>query len=111
MTPEPVRLPARGGGYTTARDRAVDGVAGEVDDALLDVFGADAHERDEQRRCAERAPIAAAVDGVLTAMVPVTDLLASTSTPGVVTKDMRRRARRVAHDLHELRRDLEAPTT
>jgi len=78
---------------------------------MLEVFGADARERDEQRRQAEAAPIVAAIDGVVAAMVPVTDVLAGTRTPGVVTREMRRRARRVAHDLHGLRRELEAPTT
>lgn len=73
-----------------------------MDDATLAAFGDDAHERDEQRRQAEAAPIAAAIESVIAAMVPVSELLASTSTPGVVTRDMRRRARRIAHDLQEL---------
>jgi hypothetical protein len=111
VTTEPVRLPARGGDYTTARHRAIDGSAGEVDDAMLDVFADDAHERDQDRRRAERAPIAAAVDGAIAAMTPVTDLLASTRTPGVVTRDMRRRARRIAHDLAELRGQARPSTT
>lgn len=111
MTGDPTRLLARGGGFTTARHRAIDGSAGEVDDAMLDVFADDAHGRDQDRRRAERAPIAAAVDGAIAAMAQVTDLLASTRTPGVVTKGMRRRGRRVAHDLHDLRRELEASTT
>jgi len=111
QNPDPVRLPARGGGYTTTRYRAVSDVGDEVDEATLDEFGADAHDRDVRRRQAEAAPIVAAVDAAIAAMAPVTGLLASTRKQGVVTRDARHRARRVAHDLAELRDELPRSTT
>jgi len=103
---DPVRLPARSGGYTTARHRAVVGTDGEVSEAVLDEFAADAREQEQQRHQELTGPIIAAVDDAVAAMGNLEVLLAGVRKQGVVTRVMRRRLRRIGHDLAELHDEI-----
>jgi len=107
---DPVRLPARAGGWTSARHRSVAGTDHEVSDDALAGFALDAREREKERRQAEMTPVAAAISAVAIAQADLQAVLAATRKP-FITPGMRRRARRVTHELQHLRRELRTPTT
>lgn len=102
---QPVRLPARGGGYTTSRSRAVDGVAGEVDETTLAVFADDAREQDQQRRHEQAEPIVAEVERIAAATDSLREQIAN-AQPGLISHEAKRRAHRIARDLSALASEL-----
>lgn len=102
---EPVRLPARTGGYTTSRRHAIDGVAGEVDTATLDRYaGQAAAERDRSRQDAATT-IAADVTRLNGEIAALRARMAE-APPGVITAAARNRGRRIAHDLDTLAKEM-----
>jgi hypothetical protein len=102
---ESVRLPARVGGYTGARHRAISGVGREVDPEWHDAFAADARERDDARDVQRRETIqrhAARLVGEANALAALLKAMKG------VDPATRSRARRAAHDLSMVTKELES---
>jgi hypothetical protein len=102
---EPVRLPKRGGGYTSARSRAIDGAAGEVPEEILDDWANDTRRQREAAEAADQQHLASEALRLAAQVDALTRRLASTRAD----RATRNRSRRALHDLRSLARELAQP--
>ncbi len=104
----PVRLPARGSGYTTATHRAITGVGAEVDPDILDGYAKTAHEQSAERDHQRRELVSKQAANTLGNANTLQALLKATHSIDPATRN---RARRVVHDLQRISQELDIDGT
>jgi hypothetical protein len=105
---DPVRLPARGSGYTTTNHRAITGVGAEVDPDILDGYAKAAQEQNTERDRQRRELVGKQAANTLGNANTLHALLKATSGIDSATRN---RARRVVHDLQRIARELDIDGT
>lgn len=102
---ETERLPRRGAGWTTSAHLAVAGTGHEVDAAYAQRFADEADAKRAEQRTGRRTRLAAVVKRQADQHDQLRRLLSGDDMPPAV----RSRARRIAHDLAQLHRELLPP--
>jgi hypothetical protein len=103
-TTDPVRLPARGSGYTSANHRAIHGVGREVDPDVLDAYAKTARERAAERN---RQRLELVRRETLRMIGSANTLHALLKATHGIDPATRNRARRAVHDLQQIAKELD----